>query len=246
MTRPARIPFTSRRLWTWLLLAALAAALLYAAPLIPLRQWIADFQSWAAGLGPIGVLLFAVVYIACALLLGPCWLVTLAIGLTYGVVRGVALVSVVSTIGAALAFLIGRHLARRKVEEFLRKNPRFAAIDRAVEKSGWKIVSLLRLSAIVPYTVSNYVYGATAIRFWPYVAASWAGMLPLTVLYVSIGAAGRAATVGASPWHRAALGAGILVTGLVTLYIARISRRELARARLADIETGQNGQSDRG
>ncbi len=53
----------------------------------------------------------------------------------------------------------------------------------------------MRLSPLVPFVVSNYFYGLTAIRFRPYVLASWIGMIPLQFLYVSFGVAGREASV---------------------------------------------------
>ena len=237
-------PTKERRFsWKWLVAALVIAAIVVAFRELPAREWAARLPAWAASHGFQGVLLVAAVYIACALLFGPAWLVTLAIGLTYGFVRGLVLVSIVSTLGAAIAFLIGRHLARRRVEELIRRRPTFAAVDRAIGRHGWKIVFLLRLSAVVPYTISNYVYGATAIRFWPYVAASWIGMLPITAVYVSIGAAGRAALAGppgqASPWRWVIIGGSILLTLGVAVFIARISRRELARETRASSSDGQ-------
>ena len=47
------------------------------------------------------------------------------------------------------------------------------AIDRAIAKSGWKVVALLRLSPLVPFSLSNYLYGLTAVRLGPYLLASW-------------------------------------------------------------------------
>jgi uncharacterized membrane protein YdjX (TVP38/TMEM64 family) len=226
-TRERRFP------WKWLVAALAIAALVIVFRQLPVREWAARLPAWAASQGFRGVLLIAAVYVACALLFGPAWLVTLAIGLTCGFARGLILVSIVSTLGAAIAFLIGRHLARGRVEELIRRRPTFAAVDRAIGRHGWKIVFLLRLSAVVPYTISNYVYGATAIRFWPYVAASWIGMLPITAVYVSIGAAGRVALAGpagpGSAWRWVILGAGVLLTLVVAVFIARVSRRELAR-----------------
>jgi uncharacterized membrane protein YdjX (TVP38/TMEM64 family) len=226
-------PGRPRRL-LWQLGAVLAAALIlvFAFHELPVRDWIARLPPWAASLGWKGVAVFAAVYLLCALLFGPAWLVTLAIGLAYGFAAGLALVSAVSTLGAAAAFLIARHLARDRVEEVVRRRPALAAVDRAIARHGWKIVFLLRLSAVVPYTLSNYAYGVTAIRFWPYLLASWIGMLPITAVYVSIGAAGRAAIVSpaqSSIWRWAILGAGVLLTLGVAIFIARVSRRELAR-----------------
>ena len=98
---------------------------------------------------------------------------------------------------------------------------------------------LLRLSPVVPYSASNYLYGVTAVRFWPYVLASWIGMLPVTLLYVYLGAAGRAAIGGTrarSGWEWMALAVGLLATAAVTVWVASVARRELAKSRVAPSE----------
>jgi uncharacterized membrane protein YdjX (TVP38/TMEM64 family) len=216
------------------------AVLAAAARLLPLRDALAHFQASIGNLGARGVVLFAAVYLLAALLLGPVWLLTIAAGVTYPLLSAVALVSVVSTGAAGAAFSIARHFARSRVERLTAKQPKFQAIDRAVAREGWKIVFLLRLSPVVPYGLSNYVYGVTAIGFWPFLLASWIGMLPATVLYVSLGAAGRVA-IGAAgarqrtPLEWTALAVGILATAAVTVWVARIAKKELARSRLEDV-----------
>ena len=70
----------------------------------------------------------------------------IAAGYFFGLVKGVAIVSVGATLGASLAFLIARHLARGRVERYAAGNARYQAIDAAVGKKGWPIVFLLRLS----------------------------------------------------------------------------------------------------
>ncbi|HEY6050968.1 MAG TPA: VTT domain-containing protein, partial [Thermoanaerobaculia bacterium] len=230
-----------RALFTWKAFAAAALVLAIAAALrfLPVRDWAAAFQTRLAELGVAGTLLFAAVYVLAALLLGPVWLLTIVAGLTYPLPAAIALVSAVSTFAAAAAFLIARHFARRRVEALAAKNARFAAVDRAIGAKGWRIVFLLRLSPLVPYALSNYFYGVTAVRFWPYVLASWIGMLPVTVLYVSLGAAGKAAVGAAagtrprSPWEWGALGVGLAATIAVTVWVARVARRELANSRIA-------------
>lgn len=221
--------------WRTIGAAAALLALVAAARLLPLAEWVRSFQAWIAGLGATGVLLFAVLYILGALLLGPVWLLTVVAGLTYPLLPAVALVSAVSTLAAAFAFLIARHFGRSRVEELIRRDERFAAVDRAVGRQGWKVVFLLRLSPVVPYAASNYLYGVTAIRFRPFLLSSWIGMLPGTFLYVSLGAAGRAALGGGgsrTPVQWAALGAGLAATAAVTLWIARLAGKELRQSRV--------------
>ena len=79
------------------------------------------------------------------------------------------------------------------------------------------------------YVVSNYFYGLTAIPFGRYVVASAAGMAPLTLLYVSLGAAARE-VVGdpsgpAGAWKWTLIVVGVVVTLAATLYARTIVKR---------------------
>lgn len=71
--------------------------------------------------------------------------------------------------------------------ELAQKNARFKAIDRAIGRNGLKVVTLLRLSPLLPLALSNYLYGLTSVDLPSYVAGSWAGMLPGTIAYVAAG-----------------------------------------------------------
>ena len=71
------------------------------------------------------------------------------------------------------------------------KNKRFAAIDRAISKNGFKFVVLLRLSPLLPLAASNYLYGLTSVDLGRYVLGSWLGMLPGTYAYVTAGETGE-------------------------------------------------------
>jgi uncharacterized membrane protein YdjX (TVP38/TMEM64 family) len=235
MMRPMRPGAKGR----WLALALGVAALLVAGRLLPLRAWLDAFGTWIADLGPIAFVLYAAAYVVVTLLLMPAVLLSVGAGLFFGLLPGVAVVSVGATLGAAASFLVARHLARERVARAVSGNPRYAAIDRAIGRKGWRIVFLLRLSPLVPFVVSNYFYGLTAIRFWPYVLSSWIGMLPLTFLYVSLGAAAReveglpAAPAGPLKW--ALLAGGVLVTLAATAYAGKVVRKALA-------ETGGSGR----
>src|SRR5207245_1117774 len=103
-------------------------------------------------------------------------------------VPGTVYVLIAATLGSAAAFLVSRYLARGAIERRLANIPRFAAIDRAVGAEGRKIVFLLRLSPVFPFTLLNYALGLTQVRFADYLVAA-IGMLPGTVLYVYAGQA---------------------------------------------------------
>src|SRR5262249_14167349 len=151
----------------------------------PLREALGEalgqFRGWAGG--PV---VFAAVYALSCLVL-PGSLITLAAGSLFGVLVGTVVVSLASVTGACLAFWLGRTLARDLAEKRLAGNPRFHALDQAVAVGGFKIVLLTRLSPLFPFTLLNYAFGLTMVRFRDYVLASWIGMLPGTVMYVYLG-----------------------------------------------------------
>ncbi|KAK9830563.1 hypothetical protein WJX72_012501 [[Myrmecia] bisecta] len=154
---------------------------------------VAELERAITESGSLGPLIFVLAYAASAVLFFPASVLTLAAGYLFGPLTGTALVSVASTLGAALAFLVSRYVARPYMEAKLREYPKFQSVDRGIAARGPKVVLLLRLSPLVPFTLLNYMLGLTRVDFWPYVGASWAGMLPATFAYVYLGGAGRAA-----------------------------------------------------
>jgi uncharacterized membrane protein YdjX (TVP38/TMEM64 family) len=219
-----------RRRIRWGLVLLLAAALLILSRFVPLEQAFRALQDWIAGQGIWGAVALGVIYVVAALLLIPGSLISLVAGAVYGTVRGTILVSIASTTTAALAFLIARYVARDAVRRAVARSPKFAAVDEAIGAQGWKIVALLRLSPAVPFNLQNYLYGVTAIRFWPCVLVSWAAMLPGTVMYVYIGSlGGTAAQREASLAEWALRGVGLLATVAVTVYLGRLAQNAIRK-----------------
>jgi uncharacterized membrane protein YdjX (TVP38/TMEM64 family) len=159
----------------------------FLASALPFVRWMVSFIQWVKGMGAMGGVLYAVFYIAGTALFFPGLPLTLGAGFIYGAVIGTIVVSPASVAGASLAFLIARYLARDWVTRRLKKYPQAAAIDRAIEKNGFKVVILLRLQPVIPFNMLNYALGLTSIRWRDYALASWIGMLPATILYVYLG-----------------------------------------------------------
>jgi uncharacterized membrane protein YdjX (TVP38/TMEM64 family) len=201
----------------------------------PTAQAIVALEAWLERLGAWAPIAFGLVYVVATVLLLPGSAITLAGGALFGRGLGTVTVSLASTTSAAVAFLIARYLARDAVAARLATRPRFRAVDQAIAEGGWRIVALLRLSPAVPFSLQNYMYGLTAIRFWPCVLTSWIAMLPGTLLYVYLGTVGRrgleaaagSGTAGAGQW--VLLVVGLLATAAVTVYVTRLARRALAR-----------------
>jgi uncharacterized membrane protein YdjX (TVP38/TMEM64 family) len=219
--------------WKWLVVAALLIAASAAWSFLPLGEWIKSFTAWVEKLGPLGVVVFVAIYAVATVLFLPGSLLTVAAGLVFGLLIGTLAASAGSIIGASCAFLIGRYFARSRIEAMAKRDEKFRAIDQAIGREGWKIVALLRLSPLIPFNASNYFYGITAVSFWPYVLASWIGMLPGTVLYVYLGTIGKAGLGGGdtarSPLEYVFLVVGLVATIVVTVIITRLAKKALMK-----------------
>ena len=115
--------------------------------------------------------------------------------------------------------------------------PKFAAIDKAIGREGRKIVFLLRLTPVFPFSAGNYMLGLTRVRLTDYVLACFA-MIPATFLYVYYGkvigdvaalASGNAQVEqGVERWIF--LGVGLAATIAVTAVVTRVARKALKEA----------------
>lgn len=192
--------------------------------------------TWLDGLGPWAPVVFGLIYAVAVVFMIPGSALTLAGGAIFGPLIGGLTVTLAANLGAALAFLIARYLARDAVARRVGRNPRFDAIDRAIGAEGWKIVALLRLSPAVPFTLQNYLYGLTRIGFWSCTLATAIAMIPGTLLYVYLGHVGRVGLEAAtdagrsrSPLEWSMIAVGLLATVAVTVLVTRLARRAMQR-----------------
>lgn len=187
---------------------------------------IHDLGAWAP-------LFFILTYIVACLTFFPGVILTLGGGVLFGVVRGTLFVSIGATIGAGCAFLLSRYLARNWVTRKFSNNQRFRAIDDAVERDGWKIVGLIRLSPAFPFIPLNFVFGLTKIPFWHFFFITWVSIIPMSCMFVYLGSLiGDIAALGNQPiatghtkWVVTSI--GLTTTIIVTVLVTRIARRAL-------------------
>ena len=223
-----------RKYWKGVALGLGVILLSVAFSFLPVAEWVKAFSDWIRHLGLAGALIFIGIYALAVVLLFPAAIFTIAAGLIYGIAGGTAVALLGATLAAGLAFLAGRYLFRDRIKKIVGKNKRFEAIDDAVGVQGWKIVGLLRLSPLIPFNVSNYLYGITAIDFWPYLLASFVGMFPGTLLYAYLGAIGQAGLSGGKKGHSSLewtfLGLGLLATIVVTVFVSRVAKTALQKS----------------
>jgi uncharacterized membrane protein YdjX (TVP38/TMEM64 family) len=224
------------RILGFFLIAALIAALIFAARYFNVQELLKSALAWIDSLGFWAPVTFIVIYILATVLFIPGSILTLGAGVVFGVILGSIYVFIGATLGATAAFLVGRYLARGWVSKQIENNPKFKAIYQAVAKEGLKIVLLTRLSPVFPFNLLNYSFGITQVSLKDYFLAS-IGMVPGTVMYVYIGSlAGSIATIGAAnqpknpetelaQWVIRVV--GFIATVAVTIYITRIARKAL-------------------
>lgn len=195
---------------------------------LPIRDWLHSFTDWVQGLGRVGLIAFAIVYVLAVLLILPTWILTVSAGVAYGL-WGIPLVIVSATFGATFAFLIARGALRDRVQAWTQNSPVLQALDRVARVEGWKVVGLLRLSPVVPFTLQNYAFGATDIPAWHFVVATFFGIIPGTSLYVYIGTLGRAAATSDNlkTSQLVLFSIGLLATVIVIAFVTRKARHML-------------------
>ncbi|XP_043719879.1 TVP38/TMEM64 family membrane protein slr0305 [Telopea speciosissima] len=196
-----------------------------------LNAILTQLSGFIEGYGTAGYALFVAVYAGLEVLAIPAIPLTMSAGLLFGTVTGTIIVSISGTVAATVAFLIARYFARERILKLVEGNKKFLAIDKAIGENGFRVVTLLRLSPLLPFSLGNYLYGLTSVKLVPYVLGSWLGMLPGTWAYVSAGAFGRAiiqeeSDVGLPRGNNQllTLGLGLLVTAVAAAYVTKLAK----------------------
>ena len=186
--------------------------------------------------GWLGVLAYALAVVLLQMVIVPLSPVALAAGAGFGFWKGFVAITLGTNTGAAINFLISRHLARNAVQRWLGHHEKFRLIDSAVAREGWKIIALLRFCPI-PFGLANYAYGLTAIGFWPYFLATFFAIIPANCFIVWLGSSAHhslAAATGAEqarhPGEYVFLAVGLIAAFLVLRHITKLAKAAVAKA----------------
>lgn len=190
------------------------------------------------------ILCYAILFYMFEVLCVPSTPLTILAGHLFNFRQGVLLVSLTSTAAAATAFLLARTLLRRRVRAMAtRRFARFDAMDAALGTKGFRLVLLTRLSPLIPFALSSYVHGVTRVRFVPFIAATFIGMLPTTFTYVSIGTAAQGVLNGGKSAQSLIFTIIGLAATVGVVYVvgnaANRAVRDMEGAANGDIETGK-------
>jgi uncharacterized membrane protein YdjX (TVP38/TMEM64 family) len=169
-------------------------ALIVVAALVPLPTAV-ELRDWAKSVGPWFPLAFLFAHALVTVVPIPRTAFTLAAGLLFGPLIGVAIAVLGSTASALIALLLVR-AAGWRLHRLVRHRA-IHTVDQRLRERGWPTVLSLRLIPAVPFSAINYAAGASAIRLLPYTLATVAGLLPGTAAVVILG---DALAGHSSPW----------------------------------------------
>jgi uncharacterized membrane protein YdjX (TVP38/TMEM64 family) len=224
----------AKKIFIVFLIIDVAAAIFF----LPFRDWFVQFEDYVQGLGSLGPIAVALIYVVTTVLFIPGSAITIGAGTLFGLKTGFFVVLIGANLGAFCAFLLARTLLREKVMRWAAGNAKFRSLDRAIGSQGFKMVFLSRLSPAFPFNLLNYLLGLTAVRTGAYVVANLLGMLPGILLYVYIGATARDALSGQTDastdfYQQVLQYVGLLATVAVVVIVTRIARKTLREAEQA-------------
>lgn len=162
--------------------------------------------------------------VSCVLLALPGVTFAILAGLLFGPVLGTICCSAATTIGAILAFLVGRFFLKDSVKPMAAKN-RYLQ-KWLFDESGQNqlfVLMITRLVPVFPYNLQNFAYGVTDIKFSTYAIGSLLFMLPGTAMY-TVGTAGLADSEHRLLYIGIALALAVAVIGMGAILKKRYIR----------------------
>jgi len=221
----------------FLLAGGIALSVLFVAGILgvliyfDVQEQVLQLLNWLDTKGVWALILFTLVMAMAVVLLLPGLMFTTGAGFVFGVVEGSICVVLGTTLGAALAFLLARHLFGARAREYVRARAKLNLVSDEFAPQGWKIVMLTRLVPFFPFKLSNYFFGLTPFSLRGFVVGTFVGIIPFSVYNVYLGSIASefmtlgAHHVGRTPWVLYI--AGFLATLIIVLYLNRLARRAL-------------------
>jgi len=153
-------------------------------------------------------------------------------GTVFGPVRGTMIVSLSLSSAAAISATLSRSISRARKFSLADIDARAAAVDTALaskpSRTTLLLVTLLRLSPVLPFTFSNYLAGVTSIPIPVLFLGTLIGTLPTQAVYVTAGAIGRAALQGGVKLPRSVVALGVLGTAAAVVLIGHVAQQTLS------------------
>lgn len=158
--------------------------------------------------------------VACVVLALPGVTFAILAAVLFGPWWGTLLCLIATTLGAVVAFVVGRFFLKDSIRPMLEKNALLKQLlfDEA-DRSDIVLLAITRLVPIFPYNIQNFAYGITGISLIHYTLYTFLFMIPGVALY-TIGTAGF--TSDGNRWLYFSIAAVLLVSVLLLGWYIRI------------------------
>lgn len=208
----------NKKLWIFI---GIVAAVLVLNHIFGWSEWLGDsrnlefLRTMVDDNLPLAMLIYTVLtIISCVVLALPGITFAVIAGVVFGPVLGTVCCSAATTLGAMIAFLVGRFFLKDSIKPAASKNKYLK--KWLFDESGRNelfVLMITRLVPVFPYNLQNFAYGVTDISFATYSLGSLIFMLPGTAMY-TIGFAGLADREHRWLYIGIALGLAVVVLGM--------------------------------
>lgn len=213
-------------------------------PAVAVFAWVVLLAAWfvyqsSGGHGPVdtaqrlvdlargswwAVLAYVAVAVVRPLVFFPATLVTVAAGILFGPVAGIAVAVIAANVSALVGYSIGRRLRSERPSS---KAGTLGRWNARLHSNTFEAVLITRL-LFLPYDAVNYGCGVARVRRAPFLAATAIGTLPGTVAFVLVGASISHLDAGLGGVDQSTLAASAVVI-ILSIIASRVVRVRNAR-----------------
>jgi uncharacterized membrane protein YdjX (TVP38/TMEM64 family) len=194
--------------------------------------WLVVLQKIQAS-GLWGVIIFMLVVSLSVIGMLPSVLLTLGAGMLFGLIKGSIIVVFSESIGALVAFWMGRKIFRARLSTLLKNRTRLRAILELPSPRDWRLVAVTRMLPFFPFKLSNYLFGITPVSGKSFFIGTVVGLWPITLFNVYLGSVAadlislQSEGGSTTPFQWFLYALGLTCTGVVMLVAIRRATREV-------------------
>jgi uncharacterized membrane protein YdjX (TVP38/TMEM64 family) len=153
-----------------------------------IRKHAPMFGSFVQQHAVLAPLVYIGIYLLLSILALPVWPLQMLGGFSFGLIEGVSLSVVASTIGSTIAVALSRWFAgdwfHHRVEDRMEK---LKKLDEILGHNGFLVVMTVRLIHFLPFGICNYALGLTLVSYTDVILGTLLGGIPACMWYVGLG-----------------------------------------------------------
>ncbi len=181
--------------------------------------------NWIEARGNYAPMIFMLINVLGMILVLPQTMFTVVAGVLFGAVKGTLMCLISLALGSAFSFLLGRFIFRERILKKFGTDPNFRRLEMLSRRHPVKVLALSRIVPVVPYSVANYLWSVTRVKFIPYLVMSVLCLIPETVFLTAGGhILSAGVTRGTFNWE---LFAVLGVAAAVIFFLVRAVRKSL-------------------